>query len=91
MRCIKILVKGVLRGLGYLGYVYVVANKLGIRGWARYIDTGTVEIIGIGDDGVLEEFLYKLRYHETLAIVNEIHTKECPEVFHIDGKFIVEV
>jgi len=76
MGCLKILVKGVLRGLGYLGYVSMVAEELGIKGWGKYVGDAA-EIIAFGDDITLKEFIDRLTCHETLAIVNEVNVEKC--------------
>lgn len=78
MVCFRVIVKGVLRGLGYLGYVYVLAEELKIRGWARYVDDG-VEVVVVGVEDVLKEFIDRLRYPDMVAVVNEVHVEGCSE------------
>lgn len=78
MACLRIIVKGVLRGLGYLGYVYVLAVELKIRGWARYIDDG-VEVVAIGDEDILKEFIERLGHPDMVVVVKEVYAEECPE------------
>lgn len=78
MECLRVAVKGVLRGLGYLGYVYVLAEELKIRGWARYIDDG-VEVVALGVEDVLKEFVDRLRYPDMVVVVNEVHAERCPD------------
>lgn len=78
LKCSIINVEGVLKGLGFLGYVYIVASELGLRGWARYRENGSVEIVVIGDEEKLKEFIEKLYLHDSLAIINSVDVKPCP-------------
>ncbi|MEM1525946.1 MAG: acylphosphatase [Ignisphaera sp.] len=84
MKCIKVVVEGVLKGLGYLGYVYIVAEELKIKGWGRYTEEGSAEIVAISDADTLMKFINKLRSHGTLAVVNSIHIEPCPQDLRID-------
>lgn len=76
MMCTKVFIRGVLKGVGYLAYVYIVASRLGIKGCARYIDDG-VEVIAIGDNNTIEKFVNLLKHHNTMAIINEIRIERC--------------
>lgn len=84
MKCIKVVVEGVLKGLGYLGYVYIVAEELKIKGWGRYTEEGSAEIIAVGDADTLMNFINRLRSHDTLAIVNSIHIEPCAQDLRTD-------
>lgn len=78
LKCVVIDVEGVLKGLGFLGYVYVVAEELKLRGWARYREGGSVEIVAVGDEENLMKFIERLKFHDFLAIVNNVDVKPCP-------------
>lgn len=84
MKCVRILIRGVLKGVGYLAYTYLMASSLGIRGWARYLDNDSVEVIAVGDEKTLENFIYALKHHNTMAIVNEISSEPCGEGISIN-------
>lgn len=84
MKCIKVLVEGVLKGLGYLGYVYTVAEEFKIKGYAKYTENGLAEIVVIGDVDSLLKFVDKLRSHNTLAVVNSVHIEPCPKDLKVD-------
>lgn len=80
LKCVVITVEGVLKGLGYLGYVYIVAEELKIRGWGRYREDNSVEILAIGNEEDIEKFIERLKVHDSLAIVNNIYVKPCTEL-----------
>jgi acylphosphatase len=84
LKCVAVTVEGVLKGLGYLGYVYIAAVELKIKGWARYREDNSVEIIAIGDEEKVEKFLEKLYFHDSLAIVNNIYVNPCPNDISIN-------
>lgn len=79
MVCVRILIKGVVQGLGYLGYIYIVANKLGVRGWAKYLDIKTIEVVAVGSNDVVDQFIDLLKYHDTFAIISEVVVEACPK------------
>lgn len=48
---------GRVQGVFFRGTAKAEADKLGLVGWARNIDDGSVEILAVGDKAKLEEFI----------------------------------
>src|SRR5574341_1537654 len=55
-------VSGVVQGVGFRPFLYNLAYRLGLGGWARNSSTG-IEIEVQGSIGALDHFLDELRYH----------------------------
>ncbi len=51
----KFVVKGRVQGVGFRYYVQRAANAVGIRGYVRNLDDGTVEVYAIGTPDQLFE------------------------------------
>lgn len=79
MTCLKIIIKGVVKGVGYLAYTYLTAKKMNIKGYARYSNNDEIEIVVKCSDNILNEFVNKLKFHNTMAIVNEVNIEKCDE------------
>jgi acylphosphatase len=47
-------VTGMVQGVGFRWFVRERARRLGISGWVRNVDDGSVEIMAAGDPGQLE-------------------------------------
>lgn len=57
MKAVHIRVSGLVQGVGYRYFVLRVARGLGIVGCVRNMYNGTVEIIGEGERGVLNQLV----------------------------------
>ncbi|MEM1541822.1 MAG: acylphosphatase [Ignisphaera sp.] len=77
MACLKIYIKGVVKGVGYLAYIYIQAKKLDVKGYARYLSDDFVEVIAIGSEDAINKLVDRLKYHDTMAIVNDVKINEC--------------
>jgi len=51
----RFLVAGVVQGVHYRATTRARALALGIRGHARNLDDGRVEVVAVGDPGAIEE------------------------------------
>lgn len=52
----KYVVKGRVQGVGFRAFAQNVADSLGVRGWARNLDDGNVEVYAVGTPEQLSEF-----------------------------------
>ena len=58
---VHIIVEGLVQGVGYRWYAARRAEALGVRGFARNLYDGTVEVQAAGDRSLLEELIRELR------------------------------
>lgn len=81
---LHILVSGNVQGVGYRYYAQMKAMQLGITGWAKNHDDGTVEIIASGPDVDLDQFVSDLRQGNPFSEVIDIQINQLEEknVYH---------
>jgi acylphosphatase len=46
----KYVVRGRVQGVGFRWFVENTANALGVKGWTRNLDDGSVEVYGVGTE-----------------------------------------
>jgi acylphosphatase len=49
------IVRGRVQGVGFRAFVHHSANALGVRGWVRNLDDGSVEVLACGNPEQLNE------------------------------------
>ncbi len=74
----RFVVHGRVQGVGYRYFVKAAAQKLGIAGYARNLDDGTVEVIAVGPKSKVEDLLGDLQRGPTLAEVRHIQKEDAP-------------
>lgn len=65
-------VTGFVQGVGYRYYVYRWANQLNLKGYARNLYDGNVQVVVEGDSSMIEELHKQLRIgpsHSSVASV----------------------
>jgi len=67
---------GIVQGVGYRWFTKRVADELGIKGYVRNMDDGSVEVLAMGDKERLEAFFEKLREGPALSKVERIERRE---------------
>jgi acylphosphatase len=67
-----LLIKGNVQGVGFRATAKREAEKLGLKGFARNLADGNVEIIAQGSKSELEMFLLRLKsyFHDTIEDVD---------------------
>ncbi len=70
------LVSGQVQGVGFRYFVERKANSLGVRGWARNLDDGRVEIYGIADTSALDDLAAALHVGPSMARVTGVEERE---------------
>ncbi len=68
---LHIIVKGYVQGVGFRYHVYRHASKLGVRGFARNMPNGDVEVYAEGEHALLEELLKQVRIGPRSAEVTD--------------------
>jgi acylphosphatase len=80
-------VSGYVQGVGYRVFAQRTARDLGLRGWARNLDDGRVEVLAMGTGRQLEDFEGELRVGPPHADVRGVAMEEAAPVqvegFHI--------
>jgi acylphosphatase len=69
---VHIIVEGLVQGVGYRWFVARRAETLGIRGFARNLYDGTVEVRASGDRSLLEELIRDLKVGPRSAHVTNL-------------------
>jgi acylphosphatase len=75
MERLHALVRGDVQGVGYRYFVQRKARDLGLRGWVRNNDDGTVELVAEGDRGPLEQLERAVREGPRLARVDRVEAR----------------
>lgn len=59
--CVRIRVTGYVQGVGFRAFVRRHAMRLGLRGYARNMPDGSVEVVAQGDDYAINQLIDTLR------------------------------
>jgi acylphosphatase len=59
--CRRALVSGTVQGVGYRAFARRTALELGVRGHARNLPDGRVEVLACGETAALDAFIAALR------------------------------
>lgn len=66
------IVYGRVQGVGFRYFVHRNASKLGLKGWVRNNEDGSVEVIAYGDDEGISKLLQLLHQGPSMAFVSEV-------------------
>jgi acylphosphatase len=75
MERLHAIVHGDVQGVGYRYFVQRKAQQLGLRGWVRNNDDGTVELVAEGTRRQLEDLKRAVEEGPRLARVDRVETK----------------
>src|SRR5438132_10550786 len=75
MERLHAIVRGDVQGVGFRYFVQRKAQQLGLRGWVRNNDDGTVELVAEGGRGELEQLKRALEEGPRLARVDRVETR----------------
>ncbi len=91
MKRVRAVIKvyGVVQGVGYRAYIYRIARTLGLVGYVKNLEDGSVLIVAEGDKDSIDKLLEYASRGPPAAIVEHIDVKmEEPKnefnVFYID-------
>ncbi len=76
MKAIRFLVSGVVQGVGYRIFAVRAARSLGIRGFARNLPDGRVEVVAAGPPEGLRLFREQLQSGPRGAVVGGLDASE---------------
>jgi acylphosphatase len=71
-----IVVRGQVQGVNYRSAAQDAAGDLGVAGWVRNRDDGTVEMVVEGDDDAVEEMIAWAREGSPQARVDDVEVTE---------------
>jgi acylphosphatase len=69
-------VRGRVQGVGYRYFVERVAAELGLKGYARNLDDGRVEVYATGPPGMLDELRRRLAVGPRFADVRGVDEQD---------------
>jgi acylphosphatase len=76
MKQIHLIIIGHVQGVGYRNLATRIALKLGLKGWMRNLDDGSVEAVVQGSNEKIDEFLLWCNRGPPKARVDEMHITE---------------
>ena len=77
-RVIRLRVRGRVQGVGFRWFVRSTARRLGVSGWVRNLDDGSVELAAAGSDRALSDLRTAVRRGPEGARVEELEELEAP-------------
>lgn len=81
MNARRLLIAGLVQGVGYRDWMVARAGMLGLDGWVRNLGDGRVEAVVSGPEAAIEEMLRACRRGPAGAVVERIDEEwaEVPE------------
>ena len=83
-RCVRYLVSGRVQGVYYRGAAQLVARRLHLRGLARNLSDGRVEVIACGESASLAELERWLWQGPAHARVDDVVSEEIEQRMYAD-------
>ena len=75
-RRIRLIIRGRVQGVWYRGSAQEIARELGLTGWVRNLNDGSVELVAEGESSALEALIAWCREGPPLANVYDILEEE---------------
>lgn len=73
----KVILKGLVQGVGFRHFAYKRAHELGLKGWVKNLTTGEVEIIVHGSKDTVNHFIFSdLKSGPSRAQVKDMSVEE---------------
>lgn len=85
MKAVRFLIGGKVQGVWFRASARDQAVALNLRGFARNLADGRVEVLAIGDDDAIEQLAQWLHFGPPQAHVDELERIETEEDVHVDG------
>ncbi|PAF52545.1 hypothetical protein BKH44_01835 [Helicobacter sp. 13S00477-4] len=84
IKTIKIIIKGVVQGVGYRKFCKAIADELGIKGNVKNLSDGSVEAYAQGDESVLNDFIKSLKMGPNRAQIQSVEFEDIVDMFFND-------
>ena len=88
MKTIRVKIKGLIQGLGFRNYIKSEADKLGLHGHVRNLETGEVEVMIEGKDELVNEMLLVCKKGAPHSEVKETNLQELNHIGFNDFKIL---
>ena len=85
MAAARFLVGGKVQGVWFRASTREQALSLGLRGFAKNLDDGRVEVLAVGDAGALDALATWLRHGPPLARVDRVERTDVADAGRYDG------
>ena len=72
MKAVKLTISGKVQGVGYRRWFAQYAVALGLKGYVQNLDSGAVEALLFGDDGMVAELVNHAKVGPTHAVVTDV-------------------
>ena len=73
---VRIIISGFVQGVGFRWFTLRQAESLGLKGYAKNLPSGQVEVVAQGDKGLIDEFIKVLRVGPSYASVSDVQLEE---------------
>ena len=73
---VRIIVSGLVQGVGFRYFTYRQASQCNLKGYARNLATGQVEIVAVGEKGQIDEFVKAVRVGPRYASVSSVEMEK---------------
>lgn len=73
MSAARFLVSGKVQGVFFRASTREQAQRLGLRGYAKNLDDGRVEVLAVGEDEAIDALARWLQAGPSMARVDEVH------------------
>ena len=85
MKRVRVVVGGRVQGVGFRFFTRREAERLGVRGWVRNRDDGSVEAHFEGDDAAVDTLIACVRRGPSHAAVSRLELRACDGDRALDG------
>ncbi len=86
-RCVRVIVKGRVQGVFYRGSTQQEAQRLGLSGWVRNLQDGSVEFVAEGPPDAIDALIAWAHRGPDMARVSSVEVVDAPA--HGGGSFEV--
>lgn len=76
MKTYKIIVSGVVQGVGFRYFCYKKATEFNITGYAKNLPNGNVEVTAQGNDGLVMDFINELKTGPRYSQVKSVNIEQ---------------
>jgi acylphosphatase len=72
MKTVRLIISGVVQGIGYRKWLKREANKFGVVGWVKNRSDGSVEAVCLGENNIIDMFIKQAWQGPPLAHVVQV-------------------